>query len=304
MIAQNSASPWNTIPKPRPADWGFGMTVCIAAVCDGGLIGVSDRMISMSGYFSGDRMARKVDWMGGNWMSMLAGDDISQAIPIYETVGQLNPEKNLNSIVAASKTTYKKQRIQIIEDSILPQYGLETMAEYKTIGKQVLAEDSQYELALRIKQCSIGCEFLISGFDDEGDSHIFTLRNPGTCEFYNKLGFWAIGSGQQQAISSLFASKYSRYDPIEYAISKILGAKFTAESATGVGKSTFTFLWKSDFDDLHWLDEDLEESIRKEWAAMPKYPTKVIEKIRTEFSNKVNPPAKQPLVSQMSVGQK
>jgi hypothetical protein len=25
--------PWNTLPEPHPADWGIGMTVCIAAHC-------------------------------------------------------------------------------------------------------------------------------------------------------------------------------------------------------------------------------------------------------------------------------
>lgn len=273
--------PWNKVPEPRPADWGIGMTVCISAVCQETLISVSDRMVSMSGYFSGDNMVRKLDFIGRSWFSMIAGNDIAQAIPVHQAIRNSSPSDTpfmLEEMVKAATDAYKARRNRVIEDTILPLYGISSLEEYKTTAKQFLTEDSQYEIATSIKQCDLECELLISGFDPHENPHIVAIKNPGTCDYYDKLGFWAIGSGQQQALASLIASEFSRFDTLEEGISKVLTAKFTAESASGVGKSTFGFAYHPT-KSFCWID-DIEPEVRKEWEGLPKYPYEVLDEIR------------------------
>jgi len=84
--------PWNTIPDPRPADWGTGMTVCIAAHNftrkeDQCIICVTNSMIS-TGDMSADGSARKIQKITPGWNGMFAGDDMSYLTPIRQSVGR------------------------------------------------------------------------------------------------------------------------------------------------------------------------------------------------------------------------
>src|SRR2546430_11274346 len=78
---------WNTIPDPRPVDFGVGMTICIAAHCYPSqcIICATDMMVS-TGDMSADQSARKMQGIGDHWIVMFAGDEISPVTPVMRHV--------------------------------------------------------------------------------------------------------------------------------------------------------------------------------------------------------------------------
>jgi len=283
-----TARPWpfNKLKEPTPADWGIGMTVCMSAICEPTLgeryiIGATDKMVSMSGYFSGDDTVRKADPIMYGWISMIAGNDVSPAVPIIERIRQNRaassfPETQPN-LVRAFKSAYKEQRLEFIEDEILSPVGF-TWATFRSDAKAQLPEQTYERIIERIRAYELDVSFLVSGFDPEGEAHIFTVCNPGKCDYYDKLNFWAIGSGQNQALASLFASKYDPNNALEVNVAKVLAAKLSAESASGVGKKTWLMVETAvpPNKTMFFLASEID-TFREEWNALPKIPAKATE---------------------------
>src|SRR3954469_11739346 len=87
-----SAPPALRIPRPvtrrhvhSPRDWGIGMTVCVAAICDGGtgpssaIVTASDRLLTW-GSFSTSETAMKATRIAPRWLTMIAGEDITLGV--------------------------------------------------------------------------------------------------------------------------------------------------------------------------------------------------------------------------------
>lgn len=265
------------------------MTVCIAAMCQSErtVITASDRMVSMGGYFSGDDLTRKVDPLRIGWWSLIAGDNISPAIPIIANINELELEpETLANVSKVVKGAYRAQRLQQIEDEILSALGF-TWEEFRAHGKERLTELAYDRITEQIRSYDLSLELLLCGFDPKGAPHIFTIQNPGKTEYYDKLGFWAIGSGSHQAIASLFSTHFGKYQPLEVCIAKVLAAKFGAESAMGVGKSTFVVMEKYGLSNALFLADTVLDGFRKAWEEMPKIPSNAIAEIKKAVNAEV-----------------
>jgi len=235
--------PWNTIPEPRPADWGAGMTVCIAAhnfkkdaEC---IICVTDAMVS-TGDMSADTSARKIQIVAQGWNAMFAGDDMSDLAPIRDYVGKRLVNVGhigLDEVTAAFVGAYKEQLKIKAETEVLGTLGY-TLEDFKAHGLEQLGTDAFGRLLYEIQQQTIDLTFLVAGFQGD-EPHIFTVSSPGKLNHYSELGFWAIGSGQTQALGSLFNLKRRiRFMSREDALYRLCEAKFNAENALGVGNHT------------------------------------------------------------------
>jgi hypothetical protein len=259
------------------------MTVCISSVAAGekAIVSASDRMISMGGIFSGDRLARKADPIAYGWISQFAGNDVSPAIPIINSVDEkANKHHDLAEMVGFFRDSYQEQRLQQIEDEILSLHGM-SWEEFNKDGKTRLNERTFDQISSEIAAYGLSLTFIVSGFDHKRTPHIFTVDNPGKIDYYDKLGFWAIGSGQHQAIASMFLTQCGRFDSLEETVTKVLGAKFAAESAVGVGKDTFVLIDHIDaLNKSILLDPNVVGEIRKQWESIERFPKSELGKTR------------------------
>jgi 20S proteasome alpha/beta subunit len=239
--------PWNTIP--RPADWGVGMTVCIAAHCfESGssrecIICATDAMIS-TGEMSADHSARKIQVIGDGWYAMFAGNDISCLSPIADHVENVISKNNSSgrasrdTVVNAFVDAYKQQLKLRAESEVLTSIGY-SLEEFKSNGLAQLGPDIFSRIFYDVESQVIDLTFLVAGFDRQENHHIFTVGSSGKVSYYSELGFWAIGSGQTQALGSLFnASRRPRFIGRAGALYRVCEAKFNAENALGVGPTT------------------------------------------------------------------
>jgi hypothetical protein len=236
--------PWplNHITEPRPEEWGIGMTCCVGVFskADGTIALVSDLMIS-TGDVGGDSLTLKLEQVGHKWAAMFAGNDISPVVPIIEDVRsrlQGYDEIPLRDMVEAFTKAYATQLQRKIEKEILARLGFENLTEFRTEGLKDLGQEIFAQVLEKTRKVGLDLQFLVSGFCEKKRPHIFTVNNPGIEEYYDKLGFWVIGSGQTNALGSLFAARIRHSTPITEIIYRACEAKFMAESAPGVGENT------------------------------------------------------------------
>lgn len=236
-------------------------------------------------------MARKVDPVARGWLAMVAGNDISPATAILQKIDAMpkGSPANLSSVSRIVRSAYRAQRREQIEDEILQPMGF-TLDSFHALGKQQLTEREHERILEQLRFYELPVEFVVHGFDGDGrrEPHIFTIENPGKCSYYDKIGFWAIGSGQHQAVASLFANQYSRWASLEVCVARVLAAKMAAESAVGVGRETWLMIDKREFPpSTLWLDEEVKTEFREEWQLLPKIPMAVLSKIRASIDGEL-----------------
>lgn len=296
------------------------MTVCISALSEPTVgepqyvVNVCDRMVSMSGIFSGDNAVRKIDPISYGWTSQIAGNDVSPAMPIIDRFKRATKGSDVYDSMAemarAFKVAFKEERLEQIEDEILSPMGF-TWETFQDQGKAKLPDIVFMQVIDQIRTYELDLSFLISGFDERGEPQVFTVSNPGKCDYYTKLGFWAIGSGAQQALASLFASKYNRHNPLEVTVAKVLAAKLAAESATGVGKKTWAMIDSADVRNKSMMMEpEAIDAFRSRWDNLQKFPRdgvaeikEILAKERARIKEKqenLQAPAVVPLIAQKS----
>ena len=259
---------WATRPveydQGRPVDWGFGMTVCIAAYChtSQNLILAADAMVTTV-EMSADAAAVKILPVGLHWMTMYAGNDISSVTPILRRMDS-SAANSLDAVTRGFQEAFAAELRLHAREVLAPlDYTLE---QFKADGLQQLGSDAFSRLLYEVQQQVIDVEFLVAGFE-KGDPFIFTVNNPGKIKHYSELGFWAIGSGQTAGIGSLFNQTFQiRFLPEEQAIYRVLEAKFNAENAAGVGRRTILVIVSPDGSRTAVKNEDIEE-LRPIWES-------------------------------------
>jgi len=265
------------------------VTVCIAGMCSGldEIVVCCDSMISTIDT-SADTMALKLRPIHKNWVLMFAGEDIAHIADIEEFLNiHLDDKKplKLSEISSIIKEAYQTVRTEVCEDTYLRSFKL-SIDEFLKKGKKYFTESIFSSIFYEIDRFSLLCTILVAGFDDKGMPHIFTVINPGVVQNYDHVGFWAIGSGQNSALSSLFYSGMNIMTGPEKAVYKIYEAKLMSETALGVGKETVLTKFSKDksvFSLKIFLENDLKE-LRKLWEekGKPRFPTeanKVVENI-------------------------
>jgi len=250
----------------------MGMTVCIASICYGGdcIIGITDRMLSTS-TMSADDIAVKFTGIGNRWFSLFAGHDISPVVPIFKTVNGAvvrRPSETLEEVVTSFRGAIRKENTAKSEALVLSRFDMD-MAEFRREGLANLGSELFTRLAYEIEQVSLDLTFLVFGYEGTEDPkpHIFTIDGKGEVSYYDIGGFWAIGSGQISALGTLFGTRGAvTYMPLADAFYVLAKAKFSAETAIGVGRETTAIILQSNSDRYLVHSTDMQE-IKEIWEA-------------------------------------
>ena len=138
------------------------------------------------------------------WGALVAGNDISQAPFVIEEAKRLLRGKSgeLNVVKDAFRRAYQSCRNEAITDSLLGTFEM-SIDEFKKKGSKQLHPEVFADISIRMRSFSLGCTFMVYGFDDNVKPHVFTIANPGRVESFDKPGFWAIGAGARSSLSTL-----------------------------------------------------------------------------------------------------
>lgn len=258
--------------EPKPSDWGYGVTTCIAAIVnpfwDGQsplIVVAADTRMSFGGLYSSEGVLKNKA-LHREWSVLIAGNDISQGLLVVERASEvLRGRTGKAKIVRAGfKRAYAECRRELIADTLLNSFDMD-VTDFKRNGRKQLNPEVHADFSFRIKNFDLGCTFLVYGFDDEGDPHIFTVLNPGKVDPYDKPGFWAIGAGKVAAISMLMAlGQHPERNSLYETIYNVLAAKYVSEGASDVGKETWMFIHKQGCSAMMHQTQ-MEEKVRRIW---------------------------------------
>jgi 20S proteasome alpha/beta subunit len=220
------------------------MTTCIAAITQRFYIATaSDTRLSFGGSYSTDGVL-KDEGIHREWGALVAGDDISHAPFVIEEAKRLlrNQSGELNIVKDAFRKAYQSCRSDAITDNLLSSFEM-TIDEFKKKGSKQLHPEVFADISIRMRSFTLGCTFMVYGFDDTVQPHILTIRNPGRVESFDKPGFWAIGAGASSALSTLSVLKqHPDRCSVEQTIYNVLAAKYSSESASDVGPETWVWI--------------------------------------------------------------
>jgi hypothetical protein len=304
-----SRKPWlySHIKEPSLADCGVGMTVCIAVSCEKNsanprIVMVSDTLVTM-GITSAD--ALKGRWLADTWSVLMAGDDVTYAEDVISEAAiqlGLKPTNSLADAAAAMTHAYQTIRRKQIEDSYLSAYGLD-MAGFLAQSADYPTPTKRQSILDEIDKFNLGCEFVVAGFSPTtAVPYIFQVCNPGKYIPQSLLGYWAIGSGEVNAITYLARRNQHANDALESTLYNAIAAKKLAEKAAGVGKTTVAYIMEFGKTEVRWVKPQEIEDISIMWESEESYvrPTNLRDRMKTIL----NPPQQSALPAMPSVSEK
>jgi hypothetical protein len=222
------------------------VTVCIAAICEGGIIlGASDRMITW-GDIQFQPPTPKLVPLTTSIAAMTSGDaallrEISDGVHA-EVRAAITAAPNDWLAVADVAQMFVRHRneakLRRAEASLLGPLGLDRDAFLQ--GRHGLSADLAQTIAKDLVQFSINhTSFLITGVDLTGP-HIYTVYD-GVMSCNDAMAFAAIGIGGRHAESHFMLARHGRDRTLSETLLQIHVAKKRAEIAPGVGSETDLF---------------------------------------------------------------
>ncbi len=196
------------------------------------------------------------------WRAMFAGDP-SSLPSLLRRVYRIAPQRgaDTDAMQQAFREAYQDEMRQQIEDRFLSPYGW-SLEKFRKEAFRGLGPAEFAKLNNEIRDFSLNLQFLVFGFDS-GLARVFEVGNPGVVNSHDVAGYAVIGSGYYMAMGALAARPITRL-PVEQVVCRLCEAKFTAETAHGVGReTTLTVLNSIGLESL--LDESLIENLRQEW---------------------------------------
>jgi hypothetical protein len=243
------------------------MTCCVAALCDKGksIVLVADKMIG-SGMIEGEPEITKILTFHRHWRVMLAGDDISPAFPIIDSVKQKLSRKRalaVRQVMDAFKASYRREREDIAESMYLSPRGW-TMRSFNSAAAKILPKQVRKEISDKLQSQRLELSLLVAGFDNTGKGHIFSLddyEHRGKPRRQDIPGFHAIGSGAPGAIYMMTYRDASASMPLRLMIYYALEGKYFGELAGGVGLRTDFYVLRSGKRTFKIKEETLDKKL-------------------------------------------
>ncbi len=211
------------------------MTICLAVLCceSQQVVVAADRMIT-AGDTEFEQDVRKVHQVTAGCVVLSAGSALRLVELIRSARGELYTKRSPHviDVVDQLKGEFVQARKRRAEELHLKPLGLDFKAFLALQDK--LSENLILRLTRNIETEKLGLELLVAGVDVSG-GHIHYIRDPGTSDCFDAVGFCAIGSGEHHAELSFVRSEYSPRLSLNQAVFLAYQAKRDAEMAPGVG---------------------------------------------------------------------
>ena len=218
------------------------MTVCIAANCAGGkgVVVASDRMLTAPFLtLEYDHPDAKIDTIGHRCVALTAGDALAAHEILANGPGMAGRLQDplIADYAAHIRKQYSELRKRVASEILLEPRGLSFEEFYLQGTINRLPTDLALTLDSMIQKVNLNVSIMLAGIDGTG-SHIYSIEDPGTSVCYDRLGFYAIGSGYHHALMTLVGHGQHASTDIQHTIYNVYAAKRSAELAPGVGQAT------------------------------------------------------------------
>ncbi len=224
------------------------MTVCIGTVAarEKAIVMLADKASTIgtrTHAMQADTRVRKIVPIGRcGWYGLIAGDPTFAMDVIGEAKSKIETTPSIcessQAMMNCMKVAYQKCRETSLVDTVLTPNLLDKQLVVARPNTLLPLERTHYlQVVKDISEYSAGCSLLICGFDNarKPKPHIFSVSEPGVYANHDLLGYWAIGIGNQTAMSRLLSMDTSKNDELAKSLYGAFDAKVNAEIMQGVG---------------------------------------------------------------------
>jgi hypothetical protein len=268
--------PKREITRPTPAEMGLEMTIAIVALTapHEHFICVSDQMISFDDVTQADEAGLiKTVSMSLNWSAAFSANKIENILPLLNRVRSKINEPNQPLDIEDLKEYFTASVTEMIQEDFfrthIARYGYKNLEHFRRDGRADLG-DSFAGLYQKLNEYDLGAEFIVYGYS--GGFRIpslFEVSGKGQIIDRMALRYAVIGSGYWMATASLRRKPL----PIDFdsMLYRLLEAKFSAETASGVGRRTTVTIKGRDLHDLLMSFRDVDK-MRNIWESTLQQP--------------------------------
>jgi hypothetical protein len=253
--------------RPTPAEMGDEVTIAIVAVTQplGHFVSVTDRMVSYDDILPAEENAVVKDVrLSRNWSVAFAADDVDDALALVHKIRDPIWPNDLE--VAQLKQHFATCIFDTLQIDFfnrhLGRYGYKSVEHFRKEGYSELGQH-YFDLCRELDKADIGASFIVYGYDVHHIPHLFEIDGQGRITDHRMaVPYAVIGTGYSIASASLKLKPMPwDFDSVVY---RLLQAKFSAETATGVGKPTTVMFKRPDEHDFLMWPQDIEK-VRAIW---------------------------------------
>jgi hypothetical protein len=250
------------------------MTVCAAALSENSkaIVCISDNGVSYGESIQWDSDSSKMfavkEKLGP--IIMFAGSEEPTSKVLAALLAHENEiGENIRKTVEICEREYKQSVDELVEAKFLTPRLLARKDYLAAISG---SEINPYmrDVAENIDRFEMDSALIVCGFDSEKKAFILDLEPPGIVTDMSILGFHAIGTGSEKAISRLLFDEFRRIHTLERTPYDCFDAKANAEMAAGVG-----YAWDAAIITEAGIKEvpiRIKELIEKVWAKYTRSP--------------------------------
>jgi hypothetical protein len=224
------------------------MTVCIAAISDGGkkIVVAADRMFTAPPpvNLEFETAEKKIEALSPSCVALLSGNSAFGTEIMQGALATLQGAQQPQVLFAADaiKNSYVNVRARKVRESVIvPNLGPDYLrAEQLGTSLPAYLKDQgglYMQLVGGMNGFNIGADIIVAGVDNRG-AKLAVIGHPGTIAWLDKLGYAAIGSGGNHALMRLALGAHTRDSPLVDTLYRVYDAKRASEVAPGVGQAT------------------------------------------------------------------
>jgi hypothetical protein len=224
------------------------MTVCIAAVCDGGkaIVVAADRMFTAGAPINleFETAEKKIESLSPSCAALLAGNSAFGTEIMQGALASLAGAQKPAVVQAAEsvKESYAQVRATKVREMIvLPWLGPDYLRAEQlgsNLPTYLQPQAAVYnQIVMTMNNFNMGSDIIVAGVDDHG-ARLAVIGHPGTIAWFDKLGYAAIGSGGIHATMRLSLAGHTRNTALLQTLYGVYDSKRASEVAPGVGQET------------------------------------------------------------------
>jgi hypothetical protein len=253
-------------------------------------VSVSDQMVSHDDILPANESALiKSLQIGWNWSIAYSANKIENVLPLLDRVRDkiFNPKQEPTADELQQHfATSIAEMIQVdFFNRRLARYGYRDIEQFRSQGQSELGAHF-FELCRELDSADLGVECIVYGYEHDGNvQRLFEVTGKGEIIDRMAIRYAVVGSGYWMASASLKRKPLSLdFDSMVY---RLLEAKFSAETASGVGKRTTVIFTRPRQHNFKMWPGQIEK-IRAIWEAQMRFPepaqsAEIVGKIRIEM---------------------
>jgi hypothetical protein len=238
------------------------MTVCVAAIADGGdsLVLVADRQIGVNYVETGGIESKKILPLCGNWWVMFSAEDTSSVFPVLDAARlTTDPSMTATQIGDAVYRAFVEERDKRAERACLIPRAY-TISTFQKDGLKQLGAELFREIGQQFADVTLGLYLLVCGFPAHGKASILRIADDGVARC-DMPGFAAIGSGQFGTTFMMYFRDLSPTMLLREVLYYAVEAKYFGEQASGVGPDTDMYILRADVDKIELTPDQLDKQV-------------------------------------------